>query len=291
MTTLAPRLPDVAHPRMLVASLIIHGVLLAAIVAFSYSLPKHQKQQQWDVGRVRIVQSDPGPPATEKLSHGPSRMPAVTTHEPLAQAVVPEESVRKIEETIEPRVIPAPRGDSIPLKKRKRQPARVEAPKPQEKKPQEPVKQKPDPQAEIEKRLAAIRENVANRSASSPDKRLAMAAPTSGGQAAADGSAAVDEELSLWLDVAKREINSRWRVLPDARRIRKPTIVGVRIASDGRIADARVDESSRDEAFDRSAWTAVIQAASLLPPLSPAAREKIVAAGGLALRFTPGGMQ
>lgn len=291
MTTLAPRLPDVAHPRMFVASLIIHCVLLAAIVAFSYSLPKNQRLHQGDVGRVKIVESDPGPPAIEKLSLGLTRMPTVTSHEPQVQTEVTETTLRAIEEKIAPRVMPAPHGDSIPLKKRKRPPARVEAPKPQEKRTHEPVKQQQDPQELLEKRLAAIRENVANRSASAADKRLTMAGHSSGGQAGTDGAVATDEQLKLWLNTAKQEINSRWRVLPDTRRIRKPTIVGVRIANDGRIADVRVDESSGDEAFDRSAWSAVVQASPLLPPLSSAAGEKIVAAGGLALRFTPGGMQ
>ena len=101
-----------------------------------------------------------------------------------------------------------------------------------------------------------------------------MAAPASGGQAAMNGGAVADEELKQWLNAAKQEINSRWRVLPDTRRIRKPTIVGVRIANDGRIGDARVDESSGDEAFDRSAWSAVSQAALLLPLFRPQLEKK-----------------
>jgi colicin import membrane protein len=291
MITLAPRLPDVAHPRMVAVSLLAHGLLLLAILAFSFSLPKPQKVHDWNVTRVKIMESTPGPPAMEKLSRGPSRMPALTTEDSLTQAELTETTPPRIEEKVEPRIVPAPRGDSIPMKKRKQKPARVETPKPQEKKTAEPVKQKPDSQELLEKKLAAIRDNVANRSASSPDKRLAATAPASGGQSAADGADEADEELKLWLNAAKQEINSRWRMLPDTRRIRKPTIAGVRIANDGRIADARVEESSGDEAFDRSALSAVSQAALLLPPLSPPAREKIVRAGGLALRFTPGGMQ
>jgi TonB family protein len=68
------------------------------------------------------------------------------------------------------------------------------------------------------------------------------------------------------------------------------TIVGVRIADNGRLMDASVDESSGDQVFDRSAIRAVFQAAPF-PPIPSELKEKISRAGGLALRFTSKGMQ
>jgi TonB family protein len=68
------------------------------------------------------------------------------------------------------------------------------------------------------------------------------------------------------------------------------TVIGVKIADNGRLMDASVDKSSGDQVFDRSAMRAVFQAAPF-PPIPSELKEKISKAGGLALRFTPKGMQ
>ena len=68
------------------------------------------------------------------------------------------------------------------------------------------------------------------------------------------------------------------------------TIIGVKIADNGRLMDASVDESSGDQVFDRSAMRAVLQAAPF-PPIPSELKEKISKAGGLAFRFTPKGVQ
>jgi len=64
----------------------------------------------------------------------------------------------------------------------------------------------------------------------------------------------------------------------------------VKLSDYGKLLDATVDESSGYLVFDRSAMRAVFQA-SPFPAVTPAIREKIQSAGGLALRFTAGGMQ
>ncbi len=270
MISLSPRLPDVAHPRMLALSLCIHGLLLLAIVAFSFLLPTQQKTPQWNVSRVKIVEDAPGPPAIEKPRPGPVRTPPALMAEPLDQAEVTTAIADKSKETVEPRVISAAPKDSIPVVKRKKNPARVEAPKPKSKKPPEASKPKPDPQELLERKMAAIREKHKN---APDDKQHAAPASNSGGQGSTDDASAVDQELALWLEAAKGEINSRWTVFADARRIRKPTIVGVKIARDGRIADAWVDESSGEEVFDKSAGRAVSQAAPLLAPFARSQRK------------------
>ncbi len=104
------------------------------------------------------------------------------------------------------------------------------------------------------------------------------------------GGALTDQELLRWLDMVKSRINSNWSVLADNRAVSRVTIIGVKLGHDGRVSDVAIDESSGDEAFDRSAIRAVLQATPL-PPLTPETREKVLRAGGLALRFTPRGLQ
>jgi len=274
------RLPDSATPRMMALSLLLHGTLILAIIIFAYCAPRFQKPGQGSVSRVRIVESVATSPVVEKLRAAPSsqkEIPAAVEN----PAAISENSRQKVTMT----ALKAPPADTIRLAKRKKQPSRVKAPKPQEKKVEQAAQKKEDSQTFLDKRLAAIRQEVENKKSDPPDS-----GDTVGREEAGAGGALTDKELLRWLDMVKSRINSNWSVLADNRTASRITIVGVRLGHDGRVKDVAIDESSGDEAFDRSAIRAVLQA-SPLPPLTPETREKVLRAGGLALRFTPRGLQ
>ena len=145
----------------------------------------------------------------------------------------------------------------------------------------------------LENRLAAIRDQVEKKKADTPSASTSGRAanpPTSAGTTAGGNVSAADEELMRWMDTVRNRINSRWSLLGDQRDLRRVTIVGVRIADDGTLTDAAVDKSSGDEVFDQSAMRAVFQS-SPFPTVPPHVRELIRREGGLALRFTPSGIQ
>jgi colicin import membrane protein len=88
----------------------------------------------------------------------------------------------------------------------------------------------------------------------------------------------------------RSRVNLHWSVFAEDQPVRRVTIIAVKIADDGELIDARVDESSGNQTFDLSAMRAVRQAAPF-PSVPRMLREEIRKRGGLALRFTPGGMQ
>jgi colicin import membrane protein len=280
MIRLPARLPDSATPRMIALSLLLHGTVILAIIVFAYSSPRFQKLGQGGVSRVRIVESVSAPPVVEKLrTAAPSQreIPLAVENTP----AISESSRQKVAAN----ALKAPPKDSIRLAKRKKAPRRVKAPKPQEKKVKQAVQKKEDSQAFLDKRLAAIRQEVENKKGGP-----ANSSDAAGREETGAGAALADKELLRWLDMVKSRINSNWSVLADNRTVSRVTIIGVKLGHDGRVQDVAIDESSGDEAFDRSAIRAVLQAAPL-PPLTPETREKVLRAGGLALRFTPRGLQ
>ena len=66
--------------------------------------------------------------------------------------------------------------------------------------------------------------------------------------------------------------------------------MGIKLAEDGRLIDARLDRASGDVVLDRSALRAVAQA-NPFPAVPTEVAEKIRQEGGLALEFTVRGMK
>lgn len=280
MIRFSRRLSASATPGMTALSLLIHGMAILAVIIFAYSTPRFQKPGQGSVTRVKIVESVATSPVVEKLRVAPpsqKEIPVAVENTP----AISENSRQKV--TIS--ALTAPPSDTIRLAKRKKPASRVKAPKPPEKKVEQATPKKEDSRTFLDKRLAAIRQEVENKRSDPPDS-----SDTAGREKAGAGGALTDQELLRWLDMVKSRINSNWSVLADNRAVSRVTIIGVRLGHDGRVEDVAIDESSGDEAFDRSAIRAVLQAAPL-PPLTPETREKVLRAGGLALRFTPRGLQ
>jgi len=274
------RLPDSATPRMMALSLLLHGTLILAIIIFAYCSPRFQRPGQGGVSRVRIVESVAAAPVAEKLRAAPPSQKEI----PVAVENTPSISEDSRQKVTMSALKVAP-SDSIRLARRKKPPRRVQAPKPQEKKPEQAAQKKEDSQVFLDKRLAAIRQEVENKKGDPP-----ASSDNAGREETGAGGSLTDKELLRWLDMVKSRINSNWSVLADNRAVSRVTIIGVRLGHDGRVKDVAIDESSGDEAFDRSAIRAVLQATPL-PPLTPETREKVLRAGGLALRFTPRGLQ
>ncbi len=232
------------------------------------------------MSRVKIVESVATSPVVEKLRAAPSSQKEI----PVAAENTPAIS-ENIRQKVTMSALTAQPSDSIRLAKRKKPLNRVQPPTPQEKKAPQATQKKEGSQSFLDRRLAAIRQEVENKKGDPPDSTDTGGREKSG----ADG-ALTDQELLRWLDLVKSRINSNWSVFANNRTIARITVIGVRLGDDGRLKDVAIDESSGDEAFDRSAIRAVLQATPL-PPLTPETRDKVLRAGGLALRFTPRGLQ
>ncbi|MGO9566742.1 MAG: TonB family protein [Desulfomonilaceae bacterium] len=292
MTSSYPRSPAAASPWGLVLSVCLHGLMFLVVISLSFSLSKVNKPAEESISRVKLVAPQAYSPVVEQIQHGPAEasnfLPEVRT-----QSQLPEKVSEKPRATVEARVVASQNRDVVAIKKRKKPLRRVEAAKePDKKKPQpEPAKNKQDPQSFLEKRLAAIRQDVeSKKTAASPPRPSQDGSQTPGRPEGKQGGPSVDEESAQWFDGVKTLINSHWSILGDNRQVARVTIIGVKIADNGRLVDASVDESSGDQVFDRSAMRAVFQA-SPFPPVPSELKEKISKAGGLALRFTPKGMQ
>ncbi len=294
MIGLTSRTVHAASPWMIAVSVIFHVTMVAAVVAVSSLAIRPHKVSTEEVRRVTLVQPTMGTMAAEKLqpatdnkAESPVLVETATPREP---AKAPEAK----RETIRSRSVAAPSKDLIPLAKRRAPPKRLEAPKAEPKKEVPKAKTadaktekakpaKPEsPQSFLEKRMAAIRKDLENK------KR--DGSPGAGNRGATSGSGKTDEELAHWLEQVRSAINAHWALFGQERRQEKVTVIGARIADDGKLTAAAVDRSSGDPVFDRSAMRAVYQAAPF-PSVPLSARERIRKEGGLALRFTPGGMQ
>lgn len=296
MTIFLPKSLDAASPAMLIFSVSLHALVFLGAIVLSSSLSAHHRQMEEGISRVKLVESGPAHVQVERMQRGPVKdtgEPEPVAHETRDEFTM-KEAVESPREIVEPRLSQSKSVGTIKLSKRKRSLEKVELPKPAPKNESqgETAKKKPEAQDFLEKRLAALRKQVENK------KSEETAPPSSGGSKLQNDSrsgagavpAAGSGEVARWMDGVRRRINSRWSVLGDTSRLERFTVVGVRIADDGRLVDASVDESSGDPLFDRSAMRAVFQA-SPFPPVPPEVKEKIRQAGGLALRFTPGGLQ
>jgi colicin import membrane protein len=288
MIRILSKSPDAASPRMLMISAGLHAIFLCAIILVSYSMTTRNVPNKEISHRVTLQPSAPTP-VPERMRSDPTNVAALPREElePQTNAKQLPASARQ---TIEAAALSPVQDQAIPLRKRK--PAKpVEKPKkPESKKSAEtPAKKQEDPKAYLDKKLASIREKVENRKS---DASPRLAAPTvsqsPGNQESGDSGA--QEMLRLWLEGVRNRINSRWSVFGDHRQVRGPTEISVQINDDGRLVDAAVNRSSGNQVFDQSALRAIFQA-DPFPPISPEVREQIHKAGGLALRFAPGGMQ
>lgn len=270
------RAPHAASPWMLFASVCLHCVLILMVVVLSSSLWKPKRAPEEAINRVTLV-SAAKPITTETIRHIPSEFTEIPVED--LSPVEPEprpKAAEQAKETILARAEAPAARTVIALKKRKKPPQRVEERKPEPDKKPAPQKPKDDPQSVIERSLAAAKNRL---EAKKPESAPARA-----------GGPATDEESARWFEEVKRLVNSRWSVFGDNLALELVTVIGVKLADDGRLIDASIRKSSGDEIFDSSAMRAVHGAAPF-PSIPSQVREKIKAAGGLALKFSPGGIQ
>lgn len=288
MSSVRSRLWRSASPRMIAVSALMHGCGLLAIFALSSSLLEPSPPVKEPPTIVTLVEQPVGPPKLDTFHPGPiDVMEPVAPAEPVRTepSADHEPAPRKI---IEAKALRTKRAQSLPLRKRKRQPQRVVA---QDRLPtkKEKAKKREDQQSRVEKRIAAIREQIKNRRASGHGgKASGPRQPGAVGDKATQGASA--EAVAQWFEEVRTQVNSHWSVFQDNRSIRGITTIGVKIADTGRLLDATVDKSSGDPMLDRSALRAVFQAAPF-PRIPAQLQEKIKKAGGLAFRFTPSGIQ
>ncbi len=275
---------------MLLVSCLLHGLFLLAIIVGIPWLTGLSEPPKEKITKVKLVDQTASPPAPEKLDPASatfSQPAAASSEEPRLASAIPVSPPKETIKPLAPKIAPA---EQLTLKKRKTPPKRV-SPKPRKKTdqpPATPAERNPDPQSVIDRRLAAIRADLEKHGSrlSTPGNDLGTSDSPEGSNRGADG----EETLARWIDEVRRRINARWSVFEPERRISTQTVIGLKIADDGSIIHAAVDQSSGDQVFDRSALRAVYQAAPF-PPVPPEVRERIQTAGGLALRFAPGGMQ
>lgn len=294
MTISIPRSLDAASPLMLMFSVSIHGLFFVALILASFLLPSPIKPIENGIRNVKLVEPNAVALSLEKVQRGPVKTRDVEAESVVEESSAPEEVYEAKKEVAELKVIHSNPADTIRVNRRTRSLQKVEQPKPlpQKNPDAEATKKKTDVQDFLEKRLASIRKEVETRktdaSSSSSAKRSNNSEVSE--RNGSKSGAVPSDDLVQWLDVVRNRINSHWSVFGDARKLERFTVIGVRIDDDGRLVDTSVDESSGDPIFDRSAVRAVIQA-SPFPPIPVEVREKIRKAGGLALRFTPGGIQ
>jgi len=293
MTSSYSRSPAAASPWGLLLSVSLHGLVFLAVISLSLSISKVNKPVEESISRVKLVAPQAYSPVVEHIQQGPAEAPNVLP-EVRTEPELPDKVTEKPHATLEARVVAPQNRDFITIKKRKKPLRRVEAAKEPDKEKAQPetAKKKEDPRSFLEKRLAAIRQDVESKKtdAAPPRPSQSSGSQTPGMPEGKQSGSSVDEKSARWFDEVRTRINTHWSILGDDRQLDRVTIIGVRIADDGRLMDASVDESSGDQVFDRSAMRAAVQAAPF-PPIPSELKEKISKAGGLAFRFTPKGVQ
>ncbi|MGB6063658.1 MAG: TonB family protein [Desulfomonilaceae bacterium] len=289
MTAFYSRSAVAASPWGLLLSVCLHGLAFLAVISLAFPLSKVNKPVVEAISHVKLVESNIRPPVAEQIQAGPTESANPRLPKVLTQTAQHDKSPDKPRATIEARSISPPKRNIIAMKKRRRLLRRVEAAKePARKKPEvKTAKSTESPQSYLEKSLAAIRQKVDSKKAEAGPSQISQPPALHGEK---NSASSVDENDVRWFNSVRTSINSHWSILGDDRRLERVTIIGVRIADNGSLADASVDESSGDRVFDRSAMRAVFQAAPF-PPVPSGVKERISKAGGLAFRFTPKGMQ
>ncbi len=273
-----------ASSSMMLVSIGLHLLALVAIVVVSYSFSKPSKVVGPIISNVKLVESGSSGFEIAKPDNRiiePEIMPIsaefaepATAHAPTQERLSASFSEAK----------PAP---NLQLQKRKKPSQKMQESKPAQNKKTTTVKE-PDNSKYLEKRLAELRSRVQENSATARSSQgSASGVARSSGKS---GASAADAELMKWFELVKNKVNTHWTLLGDPTKLDRITVVGVQISDDGKLLDASIDTSSGDKLFDNSAIRAVFHAAPF-PPIPHDVSEKIRQSGGLALRFTPGGMQ
>lgn len=290
MTSLRTSSRDAASSWMVLASILLHAAFLGMVVMASSWVWDSKKPPEDVVTRVTLINEPaPGPAIPDKIEAAEAPEPIIP-ESPIVEepaAPLPEPVAASVEPRLMERAAIAP----LALDKRKRKPLTVEAPKEQEKEKAEPKKKpkdpKEDPKEILAKRMAEIQKQVADKYKARTAASNAQN-PGSGGNRP-DGEQG-DRELNRWKELVKTRVNAHWSIMGDTPRPNTEALIGIEIADNGVLVRAKVDKSSGDDLFDRSAMKAITLAAPF-PPVPSEAKEKIGRSSGLALRFTPGGMQ
>ncbi len=290
MTPLRTSSRDAASSWMVLASVLLHGALLGVIVMASSWVWDYKKPPEDTVTRVTLISEPAAGPAI------PDKIEPVEAPEPsIPESPIIEEPAAPLPEPVRDVVRPATMGPvataPIPLAKRKRKPLTVEAPKEQEKEKPEPKKKpkepKEDPNSFIQKRMAELEKKVNDKKKASSPGGDSQTPGSSGNNAESERA---DRELNRWKELVKSRVNAHWSIMGETPQPNTEALIGIEISDNGVLVRAKVDKSSGDDLFDRSAMKAITQAAPF-PPVPLEVKEKIRRSSGLALRFTPGGMQ
>ena len=269
---------------MILVSAALHGLLLIAAGIYSLLLFQPSAPPELAPTRVNLVEYSLGPPRVEKIDPEVAvPLPAPEHSDTLEEPQSTEDRQDTLRQTIERKSIKSSAPEAIPLAKSRRRPKEVQEPEVAAKATQV-TKPKEDPNAYVQRRIAELRERLG---AEKPAGVRSAASESRGPQ---QGNGEVNQELGRWLADVRNRVNSHWSVFSEDRPVTRVTIIGVKIADDGELIDARVDASSGNQTFDLSAMRAVRQAAPF-PSVPRMLREEIQKRGGLALRFAPGGMQ
>jgi len=291
MNILGAQRTDAATPVMLFLSVSLHLVVILLVFMVSLSPVDRTTTYEEGVTHVSLIEAPAAKPLLETISRGPVKMHHPAEPEPLLQQELPAVPAEAEQKTISYELPSQHDSPVIPLKKRKASPRRIETIKPDTAKKHDTkaAEKRDEPKDFLEKRLSQIRAEVQKKRKEQSVSRQASA-PAGGPIGGGSTSAAVSEDFIRWFDDVRGRINSHWSILGDNRKMEKIAVIGVKLSDDGRLIDAAVDETSGDPMFDKSAMRAVFLA-SPFPPVPPEIREKIKQSGGLALRFSPGGMQ
>ncbi len=284
-----------ASPRMVLLSLLLHGLFLVGAVVLSYSIASNPRFNDASVTRVKLVELRQGPAPVDKITLDPKRHAGLIPQEvPADSKKVPiaSKTRRRTVKSKRARVLPA--KSTIRLKERKRPLQRVDPPAAVNKPPVKRLtKKEHDPEAFIRNRVAAIRKQVESKNvkrALSDGSGVADANKLPEAQGTRSDGVLMDEEALKWFHAVRSRVNSNWSVFGRHERGERITVIAVRVGDDGGLLNASIYKSSSDRVFDLSAMRAVHQAAPF-PAIPPTLKDKIRNAGGLALRFTPAGVQ
>jgi periplasmic protein TonB len=292
MTSLRSSSKDAASFWMVFASVLLHAAFLGMVIMASSWVWDYKKPREETVTQVTLIpEPAAGPVLAQKIQPEPAEPPETRLPDSLMAEDPAPQPPEPVTTYVEPRLIDRVATAPIPLAKRKRKPLTVEAPKEPEKEKPEPKKKpkepKEDPKAILAKRMAEIQKEVENKY---KERSAANNAQTPGSHGNRPDGEQADRELNKWIELVKGRVNAHWSIMGDTPRPNAEALIGIEISDNGVLVRAKVDKSSGDQLFDRSAMRAITLAAPF-PPVPLEAKEKIKRSSGLALRFTPGGMQ
>lgn len=273
-----------ASNSMMLASIGLHLAALITIIIMSYSFSSPTKIVGPVVSNVKLVES------------GASRVELARPETPMAEPSIipltrefaePATAHTPNQERLTSSFSEAKPAPNLQLQKRKKPTQRIPETKTVTNK-KTPAPKEPDNSKYLENRLSELRSKMREKSSEARPSENSLTSQA--GSSSKAGASRADAELLRWFELVKNRVNTHWSLLGDQTKLDKITVVGVQITEDGKLVDASIDSSSGDKLFDNSALRAVFHAAPF-PPIPHEVVEKIKQSGGLALRFTPGGMQ